>query len=286
MDKLWQELNAICDEQSYVTGWYVKNLLDGSDANRLGNREFPTASTRKTSILMAVLRAVNRGRLRLDEPIVYEERLRQGVVSGTFKFLQPGFTITLQDALVQMMVISDNVCTAMIMERIDMDELNDFCRSAGLHATVHRTAVPRPDMQADHALSEVTSTTPNDQGRLYELILQGVDSPDAAALLGCTAQQCKWAIEVMSWQKLRTKIASRLPEDAFVAHKGGTGKRGRMDCGIVYRKSRPLFIMAAYTDDVPKVMPDGLPGYFSVFNTIGRMARVCWDELGAHQDLM
>ncbi|MCA1323212.1 serine hydrolase [Herbaspirillum sp. alder98] len=284
MDKLWQDLNSICDEQSYVTGWYVKNLLDGSHANRLGDYVFPTASTRKVSILMAVLREVNRARLRLDEPIVYEERLRQGVVSGTFKFLQPGFTITLQDALVQMMVISDNVCTAMIMERISLDQLNDFCRTVGMHGTVHRTSVPRPDMPANHPLSEVTTTTPIDQGHLFDLILRAIDDPRAAELLGCTAQQCKWAIEVMSWQKLRTKIASRLPEDTFVAHKGGTGKRGRMDCGIVYRKSRPLFIMAAYTDEVPKVMPDGLPGYFSVFNTIGRMARACWDELGARQD--
>jgi beta-lactamase class A len=286
MEPLWKKLNDICDAQPYVTGWYVKNLLDGSEHEREGERVFPTASTRKTSILMAVLGEVNAGRLHLDEPIVYEERLRTGVVSGTFKFLQPGFTITLKDALVQMMVISDNVCTAMVMERISIDTLNAFCRRAGLNGTVHRTSVPRPDLPPDHDLLEVTTTTPRDQGRLYDLILRGITEPAVALLLGCTAEQCRWAIEVMSWQKLRTKIAQRLPEDTFVAHKGGTGKRGRMDCGIVYRRGQPLFIMAAYTDGVPRTMPDGMPGFFSVFNCIGSMSRECWDSLGSRQDEM
>lgn len=279
MKALVARLNEICDEQPYVTAWYVKNLVTGEEADRDGHTAFPTGSTRKVAIMMAVLREVNRGRLDLSEPILYEERLREGVVSGTFKFLTPGFTITLRDALVQMIIVSDNVCTRMVMERIGLDEVNDFCHALGMQDTVHRTSVPRPDMPADHRLDEVTVTSACDQGLLYDLILQGSTDPAVARRMGCSMEQCAFAIDVLSWQKLRTKIASLLPADAKVAHKGGTGKRGRMDGGIVFRNGHPLFIITGYTDQVPVTMPDGMPGYVSAFNTLGRLARACWDGI-------
>lgn len=279
MEKLVARLNAICDEQPYITSWYVKNLLTGEQADRGGHIAFPSGSTRKVSIMMTILRAVNRGKLDLNTPIVYEERLREGVVSGTFKFLTPGFTITLRDALVQMIIVSDNVCTRMVMERTSLEEINDFCQSIGMVDTVHRTSVPRPDMPANHKLDEVTVISARDQGLLYDLILQGSTDAVAAARLGCTSEQCAFAVEVLSWQKLRTKIASLLPADAKVAHKGGTGKRGRMDGGIVFRYGKPWFIITGYTDQVPVEMPDGMPGYVSAFNTLGRLARACWDGI-------
>lgn len=280
MEKLVRRMNAICDEQPYVTSWYLKDLVTGQDAHRAGHVPVPSGSTRKTSILMAVLRAVHRGRLNLEEPIVYEARLNVGVMSGTFKYLTPGFTISLRDALVQMSIVSDNVCTRMVLERIGLAEINEFCQSVGMHNTAHRNVIPRPDLLASHALEEVTTITPADQGLLYELILRGMHDPAAAAVLGCSSDQCAFAIDVLSWQKMRTKLASLLPSDAKVAHKGGQGKRGRMDGGIVFRDGKPLFILTVYTDQVPLDMPDGLPGYVSAFNTIGRLARVCWDTLG------
>ncbi len=279
MEDLALRLNRICDEQIYTTAWYVRNLVSGEILQRNGDMPFASGSTRKTAILMAVLRAVGEGRLDLAEPILYEERLREGVVSGTFKYLTPGFCISLRDALVQMIIVSDNVCTRMVLERISLDEINDFCQRAGLHNTRHRNTIPRPDLPLDHALEEVTTTSAGDQGRLYELILQGAQSSAGAPRLGCTQAQCAFAIEVLSWQKLRTKMASLLPADAKVAHKGGTGKRGRMDGGIVFRDGKPLFIFTGYTDQVPLVMPDGLPGYASAFSTLGRLARACWDGI-------
>jgi beta-lactamase class A len=279
MKSLIARLNTICDEQPYVTAWYLKNLVTGEQAERNGHTPFPSGSTRKTAIMMTLLRAVNQGRLELNMPILYEERLREGVMSGTFKYLTPGFTISLRDALVQMIIVSDNVCTAMIMERVSLDDINDFCRTIGMTDTVHRTSVPRPDMPVNHKLDEVTTISASDQGLLYDLILRGSSDAAIAQKLGCTSEQCAFAIDVLSWQKLRTKMASLLPSDAKVAHKGGTGKRGRMDGGIVFRNGRPLFIMTGYTDQVPVQMPDGLPGYVSAFNTLGRLARACWDEI-------
>ena len=71
-----------------------------------------------------------------------------------------------------------------------------------------------------------------------------------------------------------------MPLGTKVAHKTGTGSRGFMDAGIVYRDDRPLFILTAYTEHVPAALPDGTPGFTAAYQLIGRMARLCYDTLG------
>lgn len=280
MQALTARLNAICDAQPYFTAWSCKDLTNGQWAHRAGDVPLPSGSTRKTSIMMALLRAAHEGRVDLDEPLVYEEWMKADVVSGTFLRLTPGLRIPLRDALVQMIIISDNVCTRMVMSRLSLDEVNALCQRVGMCGTVHRTVVPARDMPADHALEEVTVTTASDQVRLLDLILRGTTDPAAAQQLGCGEALCRYAIDILSWQKLRNKIPALLPADARVAHKGGTGRRGRADAGIVFRDGKPLYALAVYTDREPVEMPDGLPGHASACHTISLLARACWDGIG------
>jgi beta-lactamase class A len=68
------------------------------------------------AILMALLKGVNEGRFRLDQPVVIEEKYQQNN-SGTFQHLSPGFTITLRDAAYMMSIVSDNNGPAPSMSR-------------------------------------------------------------------------------------------------------------------------------------------------------------------------
>ena len=88
------------------------------------------------------------------------------------------------------------------------------------------------------------------------------------------------ALDVLSWQKLKTRLPSLLPLGTKVAHKTGTGSRGYMDAGILFKNDRPLCILTAYTEHVPEVLPDSTPGFAAAYQLIGRMARLCWDSLG------
>jgi beta-lactamase class A len=71
-----------------------------------------------------------------------------------------------------------------------------------------------------------------------------------------------------------------LPLATKVAHKTGTGSRGFMDAGIVFKDERPLFILTAYTEHVPTALPDGTPGFAAAYQVIGKMTRLSWDALG------
>lgn len=276
--KAAQALNAICDAQPFVTRFMAHNLLTDETIGRGADVETPSASTRKTSIMMAALKAASEGRLDLDQPIVYEERMADEVASGMFRYLTPGITISLRDAITGMMVLSDNVNTRMVLERMTLEEVDGYCKSLGMANTHHRFLIPPLALPADHPLGAVTTTSAADQVMLLHTILEAQTSPDAQRKLGCTPELCAWALKTLKSQVLRYGIHSRLPFDTVVASKGGRGKRGRMDAGIVYRNGAPFYILAAYTDEVPLTMPDGTPGYTMALETIGRLSRACWDE--------
>ncbi|OWV65246.1 serine hydrolase [Rhizobium sp. R339] len=273
-----KRLNAICDAQPFVTRFMARNLLTGETIGRGADEETPSASTRKTSIMMAALKAVEDGRLDLDEQIVYEKRLAEEVASGIFRYMTPGIVISLRDAITGMMVLSDNVCTKMVFERLTLEEVDSYCKALGMSGTHHRFLIPPLALSPDHALGAVTTTTAADQVLLLQTILDAQTSEDAAARLGCSQALCAFALQTLKNQVLRYGIPSRLPFETIVASKGGRGKRGRMDTGIVFRDGAPFYILAAYTDQVPQVMEDGTPGYTIALETIGSLARACWEE--------
>ena len=278
MQDLVHHLNSLCDAEPFTTAWYLKDLTSGEHADRDGAVVVPSASTRKISIMMAALKAVHDGKLALDQKVTIEARYQDND-SGTFQHLTPGFWITFRDALVMMIIVSDNTCTGTVVEMVGLDEINALCRSIGMLGTAHRFGIPPRNLDPDHPVDAVTTTTPNDVGLLLELILRGSSDPQAAARLGCTTSLCQLAIDILSWQKLRTRLPSLLPLATKVAHKTGTGARGYHDAGIVYKDDRPLFILTAYTDQVPRELADGTPGFAAAAQLIGRLGRACYDAL-------
>ena len=274
-----ERLDALCDAVPFHASWYLKDVATGARADRLGDVPVPSASTRKISIMMAALAAVHAGKLSLDQKVTVEARY-QSNDSGTFQHLTPGFWITLRDALVMMIIVSDNTCTGMVTDLVGLPNLQRWCENVGMMATIHRYGIP-PKLSADHALDMVTITTPNDQGLLLELLLKGTTDPAVAARLGSTPELCRLGLDILSWQKLKTRLPSLLPLGTKVAHKTGTGARGYMDAGILFKDERPLCILTAFTDRVPAALPDGTPGFAAAAQLIGRMARLCYDGLGA-----
>lgn len=272
-----ETLAEICDAQPFVTRFSIRNLLTGETIERGADEETPSASTRKTSIMMAALKAVAENRLDLDEAITYEARFAEEVASGMFRYLTPGIVISLRDAITGMMVLSDNVCTKMVFERLTLEEVDGYCKSIGLAGTHHRFLIPPLALSPDHALKSVTTTTARDQTMLLQMILDAQASDEMRQKLGISGDLAAYALQTLKNQILRYAIPSRLPFGTVVAHKGGTGKRGRMNAGIVYRDGSPFYIISAFTDEVPQAMPDGTPGYTMSLETIGRLARACWD---------
>lgn len=273
-------LNAICEAQPFTTTWTLRACATGAQASRDGAVVVPSASTRKTSILLHALAQVAAGKLDLAETCVVEARLQKDVTSGTYQHMTPGTQLPLRDAMVNMIITSDNVGTQLVLERLDRDALNAWCRRIGMVGTTHRANIPPAGLAWDHAMDRTATTTSDDQVRLLDLILRGADGEaEATGLMGVPQDLCRLALDILSWQRLRNLIPNLLPANTKVTHKTGRDARGRSDAGIVFRDGRPLFILAAYCDRVPETMPDGLPGFAAAYATVGRLARCAWDAL-------
>ena len=277
MRDLAQRLNDLCDARPFQTSWYLKDLTTGATSDRRGDMPVPSASTRKISIMMAALAAVHAGKLSLDQKVTVEAKYQDND-SGTFQHLTPGFWITFRDALVMMIIVSDNTSTGMVVDQVGLEAIQRYCESLGMKGTIHRFGIP-PRLGPEHTLDQVTSTTPNDQGLLLELILRGTSDAAVAARLGCTMELVRLGLDILTWQKLKTRLPSLLPVGTKIAHKTGTGARGYMDAGIIWKNDRPQCILTAYTDHVPAALPDGTPGFAAAAQLIGRMARLCHDEI-------
>ena len=277
MNNLVNRLNELCDEQPFHTGWFLKDLRTGQTSSRLGDVVVPSASTRKIAILMAALKAVNEGRLALDQPVTIDAKY-QNNNSGTFQHLRPGFTITFEDALVMMIIVSDNTCTGQVADLVGLDQVQALSDAVGMVGTTHRLGIPLNGLSRDHPLDVVNTTTPNDVGLLLDLILQGSTEAGTASRLGCTPALCQLALDILSKQRLRNRLPAFLPEGTRVANKTGTGLRNNNDAGIVYQGDAPIFILSVYCDGFPEDFPD-MPGYARAGLLIGRLGRICWDVL-------
>src|SRR5215475_134553 len=104
-----------------------RSLRNGDTADGSGDTRVPAASTRKIAILFACLRLVASGMLDLGQRIVIEAR-HQFNDSGCVRFLRPNLPLTMIDALTLMIVVSDNSCTAAIMEMMGLEAVNRFSR--------------------------------------------------------------------------------------------------------------------------------------------------------------
>jgi len=277
-DMLVSELNKLCDELPFHTGWSVKDLRAGGTADRNGHVAVPSASTRKIAIMMAALKAVHEGKLALSQPVTIQAKY-QNNDSGCFQHLHPGFVIQLRDVLVMMIIVSDNTCTGTVVDMVGLDAINALSRSVGMRGTTHRYGIPPGGMTGYRPASETNATTPADVGLLLERILQGSQDAAVAAQLGSTPALCQLALDILSWQRLRNRLPARLPLGTKVAHKTGTTARNYNDAGIIYQDNQPLFILSAYTDDVPLELPDGTPGHTAANTLIARMSRLCYDAL-------
>lgn len=278
MHDLVNKLNALCDEQPFKTRWYLKNLRTGEEADRDGDTVVYSASTRKISILMALMAEAHGGRMSLDDPFTIEGKY-QNNFSGCFQHLRPGFQITLFDAATMMIIVSDNACTGKIVDMLGTDKLNEYNRSIGLTKSVHRQNIPDPNLKPEDYPHISNATSAKDVGYLLDLMVKGATDTSVAAKLGSTPEHCEQALEIMSWQKLG-KLDQMLPYDTKVACKTGRGPAHHHDAGVIYDENGPLYILTAYTEDVAVEYPHASGRYVATAH-VAKLSRACWDTLTA-----
>lgn len=265
---------------SAYSGKWTYALTDLTSSERIGFDEddvMPTASLIKVPILVALYQAVHDGRHALEDHTAYrEEHTCKG--SGVLERMTPGVEMSVRDAAVLMIIISDNSATNMVIDLVGIDEVNAQQRRLGVEQT---TLFQRlGERAAGLDARKMSVSTAREMARQLELIARHeAVSPEASEDM----------LQIMRRHDYRHELSRELPwnelnmlpdhEQNWVAEKGGAFLNGIRTSGAVFHGGRGAFVMAAFCEGG---MAQGGTGRESEGNElIGKLGNSAWRALAA-----
>jgi len=282
LSSLHDELLAI--GQRYPGKWTyaVTELASGGHVGRDEDDAMPPASLIKVPVLVALFQAAHEGRLALDERTTYRKE-HQCLGSGVLQRMTPGVEMSVRDAAVLMIIVSDNSATNMCIDLVGLDAINAQMRTLSLERTTlfRRLGDPASGLDArNHSLS-----TAREMARLLELI---------ARHEAVSAEASEEMLRIMRRQDYRHELTRLLPwnelnmlpdhKTNWVAEKGGAFLNGVRASGAVFHGARGSFVMAAFCEGG---LAGGGTGRESEGNVlIGDLGYAAWKALAADESLV
>jgi beta-lactamase class A len=246
LDALDMTLRTICDAYTGACTYALTDTLSGGHIGYQEDRVMPTASLIKVPVLVALYQMAHEGLTALDARIVYSAE-QQCLGSGVLIHLQPGVQMSVRDAAVLMIIISDNVATNMVIDHVGLDRINRTMRSLGLAET---TLFQRlGDRAAGLDARKMSVSTAGEMTRLMELIARHeAVSPEASEDMLRILRRQDYRHELSSllpWNEL-----NRLPDhkDNWVAEKGGSFLNGIRTSGAIFHGPRGTFALSAFCE--------------------------------------
>src|SRR5262249_17759064 len=140
---LQSQLDAMAKEHKGKVALYAKNLKSGQAVQIDPDRPVKTASVIKLTILVEAFNEIKAGKRNLTDKVTLR---KEDVVSGSgvLPFFDTPMTMTLKDALTQMIIESDNTATNLLIDLIGRKPVNDNITAMGLKNTYLYKKVMRP----------------------------------------------------------------------------------------------------------------------------------------------
>nr|WP_275974181.1 serine hydrolase [Argonema galeatum] len=208
-------------------GIFVLDIDTGAYLDWNGTANLAAASTIKVPILVAFFQDIDAGKIRLDEVLALEpEAIASG--SGKMQYKPPGTKYTALETVTQMITISDNTATNMLIARLGGAEaLNQRFRDWGLTATAIRNKLPDIEGTNTTSCKELATLI----GRVNQGELVSLPSRDRL-------------LDIMRRTANNSLLPRGLGKGANIAHK--TGNIGSMlaDVGLIDLPSGKRYIAA------------------------------------------
>ena len=133
-------LSAIQDLERQFDGSFSVRVvrLDTDEEFRLRERDvLPTASTFKLCVLYELLRQARQGDIDLGAPITWKPELHRGG-DGVLRAMAPGQHLSVHNMAVLMMILSDNIATATLVDLVGPHRVTESMHALGLtHTNIH-----------------------------------------------------------------------------------------------------------------------------------------------------
>jgi len=254
-------------------GTYAVAVRDLSSSREilLEDREvFHAASTMKTPVMIEVFRQAAAGRFRLTDSLEVRNEFKSivdgspysmdiGEDSDDSMYSLLGKRATVRVLVVQMITVSSNLATNLLIDLVGPDSVTSTMRGLGAR-DINVLRGVEDNKAFEKGLNN--TTTAYDLMVIMAAIAQGRagDSASSAEML-----------EILSQQKFRNKIPSLLPEGTRVAHKTGSITGVEHDSGIVYLPDGQSFVIVLLSKQIGDVE--------RTQRAFGEVSRMVYDEM-------
>lgn len=228
--------SAIQAKLSTVEGEFAvafKDLQTGQTLFINEKDNFHAASTMKTPVMIEVFKQARAGKFKLSDSILVKNEFKSIVDGSPFSldisddsaddmYKKIGQKMTIYDLTYQMIIVSSNLATNILIDLVDAKNANATMRTLGANDIQVLRGVE--DNKA-FKLGMNNTVTAYDLMIIFEKLAQKtvVSKEDSERM-----------IKILLDQKFREKIPAKLPQDVKVAHKTGSITGVQNDSGIVY----------------------------------------------------
>ncbi len=232
MPALKTQLQGLIDQNEGLTaGVMVVDLERGSYASINANRQFASASTIKLPILVALLAEADAGNLDMGESLTME---LEDIVdeAGEMQFQPPGTQFSVLETATEMIRISDNTATNLLIKRLGgMTLLNERFRSWGLKQTALQNMLP--DLGGTNTISPKDLVT----------LLGRVNRGDILSAAGRDR-----LFQILQTTETNDLLPQGIGPGATIAHKTGNIGKSIGDVGLVQMPSGKNYLMMAMVE--------------------------------------
>lgn len=257
------QIKKECKDQTTYHSIYVK-LLDSGEETYLNPMRQKSASLIKVFIMAEAFNQKNQGKLDFNEVVTINKQDKYAW--GALDKVPDGTKVTVGELVEQMIVVSDNTATNILISKLGMDNVNALIKKLGCNETVLGRKML--DSAAAKAGRE-NYTSPRDMAIILEKIYR---------------KQCidpksdKKMMEILSKQQWNERIPGNLPHDLKIAHKTGELGGALHDCGIVFGRQHDYIICM-----MTKNVPDEHLGYddnnILIYNDMALISKLIWNKI-------
>ncbi len=235
-----------------------------------GNEIFHAASTMKTPVMVEVFRQASLGKFSLDDSLLVKNEFHSIVDGSTYSldinddsddkiYSQIGTKRKIYDLVYDMITVSSNLATNLLIELVDAQNVTETMKNYGLENIKVLRGVE--DIKA-FQLGMNNTVNASDLMQLYKLI---------ASLKILNEKSCDQMINILLDQKIKDKIPRFLPDNVKVAHKTGSITAVEHDSGIIFLPNGRKYILV--------ILSKNLESSAEGKEVIGRISKLIYDYM-------
>ena len=255
-NSLEKRITELLKSQNGTFAVAFKNLEDGSEIYINEEEIFHAASTMKTPVMIEVFKKNMMGKISLDDTILVKNEFKSIVDKSTFKLSEfddsdrntydkIGKFISLRELVFDMITISSNFATNLVIDYIGTKSINKTMREIGAKKINILRGVE--DIKAfDKGLSNTTSAI--DLLVIYEKLAMG-------KILSKTLSN--EMVGILKKQKYDDIIPKYLPKNIEVAHKDGWITGVRHDSGIIFLDNGKKYVLVLLSKNLDSEIDGG-----------------------------